>query len=264
MAELPNAFIRSGVTIRYADSPGAGPAVLFIHGAGADHVTFEAQASAVAECGRRVVLLDLRGQGQSRPNTAQLSAELFVEDVLALIETLGLVDSVLVGHSLGGNIAQALVRRNPDRFSGMVVLGSTWNYGPLTAAERFFLRLAAPGLGLLPARQLPELLAKSSAVTDEAKADAKRAFSQLSKREFLNVWRATVEFVAPEPSWRTPIPLLLIRGAKDGTGNIASAMPAWASAEGVAETVVPNAGHMVTQDAPTATTNAILDFLQLP
>ena len=57
----------------------------------------------------------------------------------------------------------------------------------------------------------------------------------LPKRTFLDVWRATVSLVDPDPAYRTPVPLGLIRGADDRTGNIATAMPRWAAAEGVTE-----------------------------
>jgi pimeloyl-ACP methyl ester carboxylesterase len=45
------------------------------------------------------------------------------------------------------------------------------------------------------------------------------------------------------------------------TGNIATAMPRWARAEGVSEHVVDGAGHLVTQDAPDAVTAVIQSFL---
>ena len=64
------------------------------------------------------------------------------------------------------------------------------------------------------------------------------------------MWRATTEFVVPEPEYRTPVPLLLMRGERDRSGNIATGMLRWAEAEGVREIVVPGAGHVVTQDAP--------------
>jgi len=261
MAHLLRELALPGVTLRYTDMPGNEPAVVFLHGAGADHVMFEAQAAALAERGRRVVLVDLRGQGQSQPNTTPLTAELFVTDVEALIAALGLERPVLAGHSLGGNIAQELVRRNPEKYAGLIVMDSTWNAGPLTSGERFLLRLAGPALALVPARSLPKVMANASAVTDAGRTDAERAFSQVTKRGFIDVWRATVQFVAPDAGYRTPIPLLLVRGAEDKTGNIASAMPAWAAAENVAEHVIQDAGHLVTQDAPTAVTEAVIKFL---
>lgn len=261
MLNLEGALPLTGCVVRYSDSGGAGPAVVFLHGAGADRVMFDAQRDALAAAGFRVVLPDLRGHGSSRPNTAPLTSEVLAEDIEALVAHLELHRPALVGHSLGGNLAQQLVRRAPDRYSALAVLDSTWNAGPLTAVERLAVKAAGPLLRLVPARCLPRMMANASAVTDAARADLVRAFSALSKAEFLAVWRATTGFVSPDPGYRTPVPLLLLRGAKDRTGNIATAMPRWAAAEGVPEIVIPGAGHVVTQDAPGAVSGGLLGFL---
>ncbi|MFD6856007.1 alpha/beta fold hydrolase [Rhodococcus sp. NPDC060090] len=250
-----------GCSLRYRDSGGAGPAVVFLHGAGADHVMFIDQAETLNNDGRRVVLLDMRGHGQSRPNSAAITAEQLMDDVESLVAALALERPVLVGHSLGGNLGQALVRRSPHAYSGLAVLDSTWNTGPLNWVERQMLRLAAPGLSLIPAAKFPHIMAAASATTEPARQDAERAFSQVTKRDFLEIWRATTTFVDPDPSYRTPVPLCLIRGAEDRTGNIASAMPAWARHEGVSELVVPDAGHLVSQDAAGAVTAELMRFL---
>jgi len=83
----------------------------------------------------------------------------------------------------------------------------------------------------------------------------------MTKKQFIEVWKGTVSFVDPDPSYRTPIPLCLIRGSQDKTGNIATAMPRWADTERVTEQVVPGAGHLVTQDAPGAVTAILQSFL---
>lgn len=250
-----------GCRLSLRDSPGVEPAVVFLHGAGADGSTWSAQADAFARRGRRTVVVDLRGHGDSRPVTGDLTAERLVADIEAALDDLRLESPVLVGHSLGGNVAQELVRRTPSGFAGLAVLDSTWSTGPLDPLSRGLLRLAAPALGLIPARSLARVMADASAVTPEARAEAQRVFARVSKPEFLAVWRATTQFVRPDPAYRTPVPLLLVRGAEDRTGNIASAMRRWAEAEGVAETVVPGAGHFVMLDAPEATTAALTDFV---
>lgn len=256
-AKLPLA----GCSVAYRDSGPPGPAVLFLHGAGADHVSFEEQARAVVGSGRRAVVWDMRGHGLSRPNTSPITADQFVADAEAVISGLGLGRPVLVGHSLGGNMAQEMVRRRPEAYAGLVVVDATWNAGPLGWMERRLLRLAAPALALIPARTLPGLMARASAVTDAAQKDLARAFSRVPKHDFLAIWRATVSFVSPAPRYRTPIPLCLIRGAQDRTGNIAKAMPAWAEHEEIGEVVIPDAGHVPSQDAPGAVTTALLRFL---
>ncbi|GAA2738449.1 alpha/beta hydrolase [Actinocorallia aurantiaca] len=261
MVNLEGVLRLDGCAMRYADSGGDGRPVVFLHGAGADHTMYAAQYETLVAAGFRAVLLDLRGHGSSRPNTASLSAEVLATDIEALVAHLGLRRPALVGHSLGGNLAQRLVRRAPDRYSAMAVLDSAWNTGPLSAMERLALKSAAPVLRLIPARALPRMMADASAVTDTARADLVRVFSAMPKAEFLSVWLATTRFVDPDPAYRTPVPLLLLRGAKDRTGNIATAMPQWAAAEGIEEVVIPDAGHVVTLDAPEAASKALLAFL---
>jgi 3-oxoadipate enol-lactonase len=257
---LTSRFEAPGCALAYEDRPGVEPAAVFLHGAGTDHTTFAEQADALAAAARRTVLLDLRAHGLSRPNTTPPTAARLLDDVERLIAHCGLVRPVLVGHSLGGNLAQELVRRAPGAYSGLMVLDATWNTGPLGCGERLLLHLAAPGLALIPARALPGLMARGSAVTGLARADAVRAFSQVPKREFLEIWRAAVSLLRSDPGYRTPVPLCLLRGGADLTGNIRTAMPAWAAAEGVAEHVIPGAGHLVSQDAPDAVTAVLLAF----
>ncbi|WP_230108976.1 alpha/beta fold hydrolase [Microbacterium foliorum] len=250
-----------GCTVAYSDSGGTGRPVLFLHGAGVDHAMFEQQVGAVSSSGRRSVTWDMRAHGLSRPNTSPITANQLVSDAESVIAALGLSRPVLVGHSLGGNIAQELIRRNPAGFSAMAVMDATWNAGPLSSVERLLLRLAAPMLALVPERFLPEVMAKASAVTPSGRSDLARAFAQVPKREFLAIWRSTVSLVSPAPDYRTPVPLLLVVGDRDRTGNIAKAMPAWARHEGTREVVIPEAGHVPSQDSPAAVTEALLRFL---
>ncbi|MFF2276028.1 alpha/beta fold hydrolase [Agromyces sp. NPDC058126] len=261
MPNLDAELALRGVALHYADSDGDGEPVVFLHGAGADRSMFAAQRDALVGAGYRVVLVDLRGHGASRPNTAQLTAELLTSDVESLVAHLGLQRPTLVGHSLGGNLAQRLVRRAPERWAALAVLDSTWNAGPLTRLERLALRSAAPLLQLVPARTLPRMMADASAVTPAARAELAGVFAEQSKAEFIAVWRATAEFVEPDPGYRTPLPLLLLRGAADRTGNIATAMPRWADAEAIDEVVIDGAGHVVTLDTPDAVNAALRRFL---
>lgn len=250
--------------IRYTDTGGRGPLVVLTHGAGMDHTMWRAQAEALEASGLRVIQWDLRGHGDSvmRPGTRFTAADA-LDDLSALLDAAGSTSTVLVGHSLGGNLVQEFTRRHPTAVDGLIVLDSTWNQGPLNAAERLALRSAAPLLGLVPARRLPALMARASAVTPAAIEQTRAAFARMPKQTFLDVWRATASLIEPDASYRTPIPLALIRGSEDRTGNIAVAMRRWAEAEGVDAEVIPDAGHVVTLDAPDATSRAILRTLEM-
>jgi pimeloyl-ACP methyl ester carboxylesterase len=263
---LDRRLVRPGAELAFADSgPGTGlsaHAVVLTHGAGLDHSVFESQAVALAEAGYRVIVWDLRGHGDSVLDAeTRFAASDALDDLEALLQECALERPVLVGHSLGGNLVQEFVRRHPARSSGLIAVDSTWNAGPLSGLERFALRLAAPALAVVPARSLPGIMAGASAVTPSAIARTEAAFARMPKPVFLDVWRATVSFVHPAAGYRSPVPLGLVRGADDRTGNIASAMARWAAAEGVDEHVIPNAGHVVTWDDPPAASRALLGIL---
>lgn len=262
MTELTETLVRADAVIRYRDSGGSGRPVVFLHGAGMDHTSFTAQAKAVRDAGLRTVLLDQRGHGASvLADGVSFTAADALADLVALIEELRLELPILVGHSMGGNLAQSYVRAHPARAGGLIVVGATWNAGPLSRGERFGLRMAAPMLGLIPASRLPGLMANASAVTPEAVESIRATFTRMQKSVFLDVWRATASFVRPDPAYRSPVPVGLIVGAQDSTGNIRTAMRAWADAEGVRLYEIPGAGHVAMADAPDAVSTAILDIL---
>ena len=254
---------RGHAEIAFEDSGGDGLAVVLCHGAGMDRTMFAVQADALTGAGFRVITWDLPGHGESTlAATSRFTASDALDDLMALLDECRVDRVVLVGHSLGGNLAQAFVRAFPQRAAGLIVMDSTWNAGPLAWWERLALRLAAPSLALVPAHRLPGLMARASAVTTDAIARTEATFARMPKPVFLDVWRATVSFVDPDPEYRTPVPLALVRGAQDRTGNIAAAMPRWAEAEGVAEHVVPDAGHVVTWDAPEESSRVLVSILE--
>ncbi|WP_194419961.1 alpha/beta fold hydrolase [Microbacterium abyssi] len=263
MVHLSETLDRPGATLHYEDTGGGGDAVVFTHGAGVDHAMFDAQFDAVRDAGFRAVTWDMRGHGMSAlDDGVRFRVEDALDDLAALITHLGFPRSTLVGHSLGGNLVQEIARRDRTQAGHLVIVDSTWNAGPLTRMERFGLRIAAPSLAMIPASRLPRLMATASATTPAAIEYAHRCFARMPKPVFLDVWRATVSLVDPDPGHRSTVPLTLIRGAADRTGNIATAMPRWAAAERIEEQVIPGAGHIAPMDAPDAVTEAILAALR--
>lgn len=263
MVHLDRRLSRPTANIAFTDDGTGAPTVLLTHGAGLDSSAFDAQAAALRARGVRVILWDLRGHGRSAlTHGARFTARDALEDLGALLTACDADAPVLVGHSLGGNLSQAYARDHPERVGGLIVLDAAWNAGPLSRAERLALRLAAPALGLVPERALPGLMARASAESTQAIARADAVFSRMPKRTFLDVWAATTSFVDPDPTFRSPVPLALVRGALDRTGNIAAATARWAATEGITEHVVPGAGHIVTWDAPDAVSVILSDILR--
>lgn len=256
MAELA----LDGCVIRFDDSEGDGRAVLFTHGAGADRTMFRAQHEHLAALGHRVVGWDQRGHGESLGELPYTAAR-GLADLESLVAHLKLDRPVLIGQSLGGNLSQAAVRAKPDAYSALVVMDSAWNAAPLSRLDRALLAIATPTLRAIPWHWLTGIMANASAERADARKALQATFEGIGRARFLDAWQATVDLLDPLPSYRTPIPLCLIRGSEDRTGAIATLMPRWAAAEGIDEIVVAGAGHMVTMDAPEAVNAALTQFL---
>ena len=103
-------LVRDGVSLAYADSDPDGvsrPCMLLIHGWCGDHTLMIAQAKSFS-ISHRVISVDLRGYGESDAPEQEYSMAAFANDVAWLCEQLKLVKPVVVGHSMGGNVALEL------------------------------------------------------------------------------------------------------------------------------------------------------------
>ncbi|MEU2716675.1 alpha/beta fold hydrolase [Streptomyces sp. NPDC007205] len=96
--------------------------LVFVHGWTADRHRWDHQIAHFSP-GRRVIRLDLRGHGESTGAGVRTIAEL-AQDVLALLDHLKVERFVLVGHSMGGMIAQTIALAQPGRVERMALVGS--------------------------------------------------------------------------------------------------------------------------------------------
>ena len=115
---------RSNVTISGASGPGI-PAMVFLHGLGADQASWRLLAPHF-EPDHQVVQLDLVGSGGSQLNeySRERHGELagHASDLLDVLRTLALYDVVFVGHSVGAMIGVIAAGREPQRFKKMVLI----------------------------------------------------------------------------------------------------------------------------------------------
>jgi pimeloyl-ACP methyl ester carboxylesterase len=102
------------------DGGSGGVPVIFLHGAGGDHATWELQLAHARET-RRAVSIDLPGFGQSDPpRGGDYSPVALGEDVGRVADALGLSRFVLVVHDFSATIAVAYAARHPLRVAGIL------------------------------------------------------------------------------------------------------------------------------------------------
>ena len=135
---------RDGFRLYYEDSGGTGPVVMFLHGAGGNHLSWWQQVPAFAE-EYRCVTLDQRGFGQSPDVAGGPGPAALGTDALALLDHLAIPRAALVAQSMGGWAAVGAEVRAPER-CWAVVLANTVGHlvNPEIAALRQRLAAASP------------------------------------------------------------------------------------------------------------------------
>jgi pimeloyl-ACP methyl ester carboxylesterase len=133
---------------------GVGRPVLMVHGLGGTKASFLPTVGALAPQGLRVIAADLPGFGDSaKPIGARYDAKYFSQAVIALMDALGLDQTDVVGHSLGGRVTLEVLMHAPERFGRAVLMTPSLAW----LRERRWaglLRLVRPELGLVqPAPQ---------------------------------------------------------------------------------------------------------------
>lgn len=91
----------------------------------------------------RVLTYDMRGQGQSEHPESNYSLDLHAEDLVALMDALGLDRAHMVGTSYGGELNLQMGIRHPERCASLVIVASVSHSDPLLAAMIERWRLAA-------------------------------------------------------------------------------------------------------------------------
>jgi pimeloyl-ACP methyl ester carboxylesterase len=100
---------------------GSGVPLLLIAGTGYPRGTWHpALIEALAER-HTVVTFDHRGTGATAPAPGRYSTQLFARDALGILDALGLEPAHVVGHSMGGRVAQWMALERPDRVRSLVL-----------------------------------------------------------------------------------------------------------------------------------------------
>ncbi|WP_333610331.1 alpha/beta fold hydrolase [Brevundimonas bullata] len=107
-------------------APADGPArlpVIAIHGLTRNSADFEVIAALIAQSGRRVLAVDVRGRGRSdrAPDPMTYTPDVYARDVVALMEQLGIEKAVFLGTSMGGLITMALTAIKPKAIAAAIL-----------------------------------------------------------------------------------------------------------------------------------------------
>ena len=261
-AAIPFIDIR-GQRLHYEDTGGAGPVLAFSHGLLMDASMWDAQVEALGGS-YRCITWDERGHGQTGEASADFTYEDSADDLLGLLDSLGIAHATLVGMSQGGYVTQRAAVRQPGIAQTLVFISTqateeepakvtvydtlidAWESGGLTD------QLAETIAGLVIGRNCPE---REEWITK---------WKRMDPANLHTIYRALVtrrDFTPRLPE--LDVPALVIWGDQDPAISRDHAL---ALAEGLPQgrlEVVAGAGHGVNFTHPEAVNPLLERFLGL-
>ena len=216
-----------------------------------------------APSGWRLIAPDLRGVGAGPPLDRGLTMDEYAEDVSALMDALKIDRAAIGGLSMGGYITFALFRREPARFTAMI-LADTRPQADTPAGregrEQLRRRLTEQGARGVADQMLPKLL--SAAADPETTAAARGAIESLSPPAIDAAILALMHRADSTPLLaKVNVPSLVIVGDAD---TVTPPSDAEAMHRAVARStlvVIPGAGHLSNIEQPELFSRALADFL---
>jgi 3-oxoadipate enol-lactonase len=115
----------------YYELHGTGEPIVLISGFATDRLAWRSVQQIFAQQ-YQVLLFDNRGVGQSDTPDTPYSIDLFAADTIALIDTLGLKKPHIIGHSMGGMVAQTIAHQYADKIKTITIAGSRCRSNKLT------------------------------------------------------------------------------------------------------------------------------------
>ncbi len=263
-----------GVTI-HVRTGGHGPAVVLIHGFGD---TGDMWAPLAAELARdhTVVVPDLRGMGLSSHPPEGYDKRTQAADIRAVLTALNIDQAAIVGHDIGNMVAYAYAARYPDKTEKLVVMDAPvpgippwddlvrnpllWHFsfgGP--DAER----LVAGRERIYLDRFWNEFAADRSKIDEATRVHYAKLYAQPGAMhsafaQFLS-FPKDAEDNKVSMATKLTMPILAIGAEKSFASTQAVVMRN--AATNVTEVVIPNSGHWLMEEQPTATITAIRTFL---
>ena len=254
----------NGIDLAYSDE-GQGSPIVFLHAFPLNRTMWTPQVEGLKNQ-YRVITIDLRGHGESDAPMWRYTLEQFADDIITLLQHLGIPHATFVGLTMGGYILFALVRKYPE-YVGALVLADTRAQAdtPEAKTTRFSMAQVAyrRGSTAIADLMLPKLLSPSGIKTNHALIAQLRTIitgNQISG--IIGDLMAMAERPdATSLAQTINVPTLVLVGDQDIPSPPDEMKTMAAHIPEATFTVIPQAGHLSNLENPDAFNEALFKFL---
>jgi pimeloyl-[acyl-carrier protein] methyl ester esterase len=244
---MPAITAKDGTTISFSDQ-GKGLPLLFLHGWLMSRRVWHFQLPLAAEF--RIITLDLRGHGGS--DSPIFSYAACLDDIEQLLDHLGIDNLVIVGWSMGAQIAISSCARLQGRVSGLVLVGGTSCFCTADGYAGGLPKIEARGMAIRVKRDYREasghffrsmFSAQETAVADLLDIAAKTTASLPPRQLALAALQELIDSDLRGLLAKMPSPALLVHGAEDRICPVGAAEFMADRLPLASLMVLPDAGH---------------------
>lgn len=269
----------NGIDVAYVDSGGDGPPIVFVHGLSSYMGFWEYQLPHFTEK-HRVLALDLPGYGASGRPDAPFTPPWYAELVSAWMDVVDAPNAVVVGHSMGGQIAMTLAIAHPDKVRALV-LSAPAGFEAFTPGAAAWTKSYWTEDRALQASEQEIRATMTQAVFNHDDAGVERLIKERVQLGRSDAFKGTAvavsrsvagmfDYPVRDQLGEIHVPTLIVFGTDDRmipnpvfNGGRTKTIAEWGH-DHIAKselTLIDGAGHTVHHDAPEAWNQAVDDFL---
>ncbi len=247
--------------------------ITFIHGFGGSTYSWRENKQFFADNGYRVVAIDLKGFGLSQKGIdLDYSHVSQAETVKEVLNYLLINKTVVVGHSMGGNVATIFTQNYPDMVSNLVLVDAAVNDIPTSSISKL--------AGVFPVKDWLKIIINGYITKDRFKSFLESAYVNLSvvtdtvvdnyylplriqgwQDSLIGMVRDGSNSAIPYSLSTIQTPTLILWGDMDPWVNISKGTDLNAKIPNSAFIKIENAGHLPMEENPSTFNSTVLQYL---